>query len=97
MKVLTKTAIDETTVATFCLAKTQINKTQQFKESSLADVFLSLAAVGKHEELKTQNDKRFQFSINKFLPAAFLPSTFIYQNFDQSWSRLSFVGANKEL
>ena len=31
MKVLTKTAIDETTVATLCSAKSQINKTQQYK------------------------------------------------------------------
>ena len=79
MKVLTKTAIDETKVATLCSAKTQINKTQQYKGIFLADVFLSVVAVGKHEELKTQNNKRFQFSMNKFLPAAFLPLTFTCQ------------------
>jgi len=50
MKVLAKTAIDETTVATLSSAKTQINKTQQYKGIFLADEFLSVAAVGKHEE-----------------------------------------------
>ena len=35
-------------------------------------VFLSMAAEEKHEELKTQNDKRLHVSINKFLTPAFL-------------------------
>ena len=75
MKVLTKTAIDETRVATLSSTKTQINKPYNNKGILLADVFISVAAVEKHHELKTQNqpkDKRLQFSINKFLASAFL-------------------------
>ena len=48
----------------------------------------------KQVEWKTQNDKRLQFLINKL---RFYPSILTCQNFDQSWSRLSFVGGNREL
>ena len=41
--------------------------------------------------LESANDKRLQFLINKL---RFYPSILTCQNFDQSWSRLSFVGRN---
>ena len=37
----------------------------------LAVVFLSVAAVEKHEKLKTQNE-RLEFSVNKIIASAFL-------------------------
>ena len=61
---------------------------------AVAIIFLSVAAVEKQVEWKTQNDKRLQFLINKL---RFYPSILTCQNFDQSWSRLSFVGGNREL
>ena len=54
MKFLTKTAIDETTVATLSSTKTQINKPHYNKGILLADVFT------KHDELKTQNQPEWQ-------------------------------------
>ena len=41
--------------------------------------------------LESANDKRLQFLINKL---RFYPSILTCQNFDQSWTRLSFVGGN---
>ena len=61
---------------------------------AVAIIFLSVAAVEKQVEWKTQNDKRFQFLINKL---RFYPSILTCQNFDQSWWRLSFVGGYREL
>ena len=61
---------------------------------AVAIIFLSVAAVEKQVEWKTQNDNRLQFLINKL---RFCPSILTCQNFDQSWSRMSFVGGNREL
>lgn len=61
---------------------------------AVAIIFVSVAAVEKQVEWKTQNDKRLQFLINKL---HFYPSILTCQNFDQSWWSLWFVGGNREL
>ena len=60
----------------------------------MAVVFLPLAAVEEHVKLRT---KKLRLSVNKFPAAASLCVNFICQNFDQSWSRLSFVGGGTEI
>ena len=63
------------------------------KESWWQLVFLPLAAVEEHVKLRT---KKLRLSVNKFPAATSLCVNFICQNFDQSWSRLSFVGGNRD-
>ena len=81
-------------VVTLSSTKTQINKTQQRNLDSSCISFLGGSGkTWKVENIKWQKTSVFSKQISSCC-------VFIYQftgqNFDQSWTKLSFVGCNRE-